>query len=297
MAVEYEVVAFNRDGSERRHEYASDDPLGPGDVIVLEGRYWLLEQVEPGGDGRPARALAKPARYRLCLRHPDGRVELGAFRRYRPSAPGLGHAFTTVEQGQPVSWQVVDARLERDEPGEPYIDLVAERDYGEVEALPDHELEHSLAAREEEEELPAAAVATLGRAGQAGLAVELVALEAGEVPDWASAERFIDALVLEEVEDDLLELCGVNPNIDARETWLDTVKRRLRSDLEEFRADVEGEHDQIEEWDFRGGRVFASIGTMEDEADPDSGHGWMCRLVDSEALGAAGFERVRKAEL
>jgi hypothetical protein len=28
-----------------------------------------------------------------------------------------------------------------------------------------------------------------------------------------------------------------------------------------------------------------------------SGHGWMCRLVDAEVLGAAGFERVRKAEL
>jgi hypothetical protein len=295
VAVKYEVVAFSRDRSERVHEYASDDPLGPGDVIVLEGRYWLLERVEPAGDGGPARALAKPARYRLCLRHPDGREELGGFRRYRPGAPGLGHAFTTVEQGQPVSWQVVDARLARDEDGEPYVELVAERDYAEVEDLPDHELEHALAAREEE--LPAGAVATLERAGQAGLAVELVALEAGEEPDWAAAERFIDALVIEEVEDDLLELCGVRPGVDPRETWLDTVKRRLRSDVEEFRADVEGEHDQIEEWDFRGGRVFASIGTMEDEADPDKGHGWICRLVDSEALGAAGFERVRKAEI
>jgi hypothetical protein len=296
VAVKYQVVAFTRGGSERVHEYASDDTLGPGDVIVLEGRCWLLEQVEPSGDGGSPRALAKPARYRLCLRHPDGRVESGAFRRYRPGAPGLGHAFTTVDQGQPVSWQVVDARLARDEEGEPYVELVAERDYSEVEALPDHELEHALAAQEEEE-LPAAAVATLERAGQAGLAVELVALEAGEEPDWAAAERFIDALVLEEVEDDLLELCGVNPNVDPRETWLDTVKRRLRSDLEEFRADVDGEHEQIEEWDFRGGRVFASIGSMEDEADPNSGHGWMCRLVDSETLGSAGFERVRKADL
>ena len=296
MAIKYEVDAFTRDGSERVHEYASEGPLGPGDVIVLEGRYWLLEQVEPGGDGGSARAIAKPARYRLCLRHPDGREEFGAFRRYRPGAPGVGHAFTTVEREQPVSWQVLEARLARDEEGEPYIELVAERDYAEVETLPDHQLEHALAAREDEE-LPATAVATLERAGQAGLAVELVALEAGEEPDWAAGERYIDALVLEEVEDDLLELCGVNPNADRRETWLDTVKRRLRSDLEELRADIEGENKQIEEWDFRGGRVFASIGTIEDEADPDSGHGWMCRLVDSEALGAAGFERVRKAEL
>ena len=33
------------------------------------------------------------------------------------------------------------------------------------------------------------------------------------------------------------------------------------------------------------------------KADPYSGHGWMCRLVDASALAAAGFERVRKAEL
>jgi hypothetical protein len=35
----------------------------------------------------------------------------------------------------------------------------------------------------------------------------------------------------------------------------------------------------------------------DDEADPDKGHGWMCRLVDSGVLAAAGFERVRKNEL
>jgi hypothetical protein len=75
------------------------------------------------------------------------------------------------------------------------------------------------------------------------------------------------------------------------------VRERLRSDLDRFRGDVEGDHDEIEEWSFRGGRIFASVGTEDDESDPDKGHGWMCRLVDSEALGAAGFERVRKAEL
>ena len=76
-----------------------------------------------------------------------------------------------------------------------------------------------------------------------------------------------------------------------------TVKERLRSDLEAFRNDVEGDHDEIEEWDFQGGRIFASVGTYEDEFDPNSGHGWMCRLTDSGALGVAGFERVRKYEL
>ena len=107
----------------------------------------------------------------------------------------------------------------------------------------------------------------------------------------------MDAVILEEIEDDLLELCGVNPGRDPRETWLDTVKERLRADLDSFRADVERNHDEIEEWDFLDGRIFAAVGTFDDEADPNSGYGWLCRLVDVSALGAAGFRRVRKAEL
>lgn len=291
----YEVVTRRRTGKERVHEFASDDPLAAGDVLRLDGRFWLIESVEPREDA-PARALAEPARYRVRLRHPDGREEVGAFRRYRPDAPRLGHAFTTVEDGRPVSWQVVEEQLARDEDGQPYLELAAARDYEEVETLPNHELEHTLAL-EREDELPAAAAAAFARAEQAGLAIELVALEPGEEPDWEAAERFIDALVIEEVEDDLIELCGVNPDTDPKETWLETVKTRLRSDLELFRADLEDDFGQIERWSFRDGRIFASVGTTDDEADPLSGHGWMCRLADAEVLGAAGFERVRKAEL
>jgi hypothetical protein len=115
--------------------------------------------------------------------------------------------------------------------------------------------------------------------------------------DVVRLEGFIDALVIDEVEDDVLELAGVNPDHDPKETWLETVKERLRADLDQFRADVEGEHDQIEEWSFRDGRIFASVGRWEDEAAAESGHGWMVRLADAEALGAAGFERIRKAQL
>jgi hypothetical protein len=296
VAFEYEVVTISRDGSERVHEYSSEEQLDAGDVLLLTGRWWLIERVEPSAGSRPARAFAEPALYRLTLRHPDGREEVGAFRRYRPDGPRLGHMFTTLVDGQPVSWEVVAAQLEQDDEVSPYLELIAERNYAEAEGeLPDHELEHTL-ARQAAEEPPDAAVATLGRAEQAGLAVELASLEAGEEPDWAEAERFIDALIIEEIGDDLLELCGVNTS-DPQETWLETVKARLRSDLDKFRDDVEGEHEQIEEWDFRGARIFASVGTVEDESDPGSGHGWLCRLNDSDALGAAGFERVRKAEL
>src|SRR4051812_13971654 len=42
--------------------------------------------------------------------------------------------------------------------------------------------------------------------------------------------RYLDSLILAEVEDDLLEQCGVDLRHDPRETWLDTVKQRLRND-------------------------------------------------------------------
>jgi hypothetical protein len=296
VALTYEVVTRNRRGKERAREFVSTDPLEVGSALYLEGRWWLIERVEPDGAGILAHVFAKPGRYRIGLRHPDGREEVGAFRRFRPDAPRLGHAFTTVEDGQPASWSVVDERLERDEAGEPYLALLAERDYEEVDAAPDHELEHAL-IRRNDERLAEVAAATLARARDRGQSVELVALEPGEAPDWEAAGRFIDALILEEIGDDLLEMCGVDPDTDPRETWIEQVKERLREDLERFRAGVEDDHDEIEEWDFLGGRVFASVGTPDDESDPDSGHGWMCRLVDSEALGAAGFARIRKPEL
>jgi hypothetical protein len=274
------------------HRYTADAALTPGDVIRIWGRDWLVEEA----DARAARAVAKPARYRLVLRHPDGREETGTFRRFRPDTPRVGHGFTTVEGGGPVSWQVVSDRLARDAEGEPYLEFVAERDYGEVEGRPaDHELEHAVAR--DDGDLPADAAAALDRAEEAGLSVELVALEPGEEPDWQEAARFVDALVLEEIEDDLLEQCGVNPGRDPRETWLGTVKERLRSDLEAFRDDIEGDHDEIEEWDFRDGRIFAVVGRFEDEADPNGGYGWMTRLLDAGVLASAGFERIRKASL
>jgi hypothetical protein len=287
---DFEVVARHRNGREHVMQYASEDPLEVGAVLRLEGRHWLIESIEG------ARAVARPARYRFTLRHPDGREEVGAFRRFRSGSPQVGHSLATIEDGQAVNWQVVDRRLARDEDGEPYLELVAARDFSEVEELSDHELEHAF-ARREEEELPEAAAATFARAEAAGLSVELVALEAGEEPDWKEAERYIDALILEEIEDDLFELCGVDVSRDPQDTWLAKVKERLLEDLQSFRADVEGDQDEIEEWSFRGARIFATVGSPDEEADPLSGHGWMCRLVDSSALTAGGFQRVQKARL
>jgi hypothetical protein len=293
VAFEYEVVTVNRAGIERVHPLVSENELSAGSVVTLDGRDWLVDAVE---DGDTIRVVAKPARYRLRLRHPDGREELGAFRRMRPDGPRLGHSFTTIEDRAAISWSVVDEAFAHDEQDEPFLDLVAERDYGEAEGdLPDHELEHALAARSDE--VPDAARERIDEATRSGLSIELVALEPEESPDWEEARRYIEALSLDTIEDDLLEMCGVDTRRDSEATWLETVKSRLRDDLDRFSADVEGDHDEIEEWDFHRGRVFAAVGAPDDEADPDSAYGWMCRLIDAGALGAAGFSRVRQPEV
>jgi hypothetical protein len=292
----YDVVVHHRTGQEHVRRHASDTQLQSGDVVRLEGRFWLIDSVEPHGAGLAGRARASPARYRLALRHPEGREEVGALRRFRPDAPRLGHTFSTLEDGRPVSWEVVDQRLARDDEDQPYLELIAQRNFAELEELPNHELEHAL-ARRTDEELPEGAAATLERADRMGLSIELVALDPGEEPDWEEAERYLDALILEEIEDDLLELSGVDPGRDPQARWLDRVKERLGSDLASFRDDVEGDHDEIEQWSFHGGWIFVSVGSEDDESDPNAGHGWMVRLYDSGVLTAAGFERVRQADL
>jgi hypothetical protein len=111
----------------------------PGSVVLLGGRNWLVERVVT-----QPRVHARPARYRLTLRHPDGRDKTGAFRRYRADGPRLGHQLTTLEDGTPISWAIVEQRLAHDEAGEPFLESIAERDYTEAESLPDHQLEHAL---------------------------------------------------------------------------------------------------------------------------------------------------------
>ena len=285
MTFSYTLVTHDRAGREHSRPYTSEDPLAPASIVLLAGRYWLIERV------KQTAAHARPARYRLTLRHPDGRLEAGAFRRFRTDAPTVGHQLTTLEDGVPVSWAVVEQRLTRDDAGDPFLELIAERDYAESDSLPDHQLEHTL---DQERDDTGAAAAVLARATEAGLAIELVGLEAGEAPDWEEAASYLESLILEELEDDLIEQCGVDTRHDPRETWLDGVKQRLREDLDSVRAEIEGTHDQIEEWDFHGSRTFAAVGSFDDDSNPRSGYGWLCRLVDAKVLQAGGFYRVRK---
>jgi hypothetical protein len=288
VAFHYDLVVSGRNGGDRARAYASDVELRMGDVVRLEGRDWLVDVADE------ERLHVVPARYRLRLHHPNGSEEAGVVRRWRPDAPRVGHYFSTFEGGRPVTWQVVSELLAHDGDGSAYLALLAQRDYSEDVDTQLHELEH---ARQDGDGAPPEAAALFRRAEAAGLAVELVALDAGDEADWDEAAVFIDALTLDEIAEYLLQICGVDLDHQPRPTWLETVKDRLGEDLSAFRGDVEGEHAEIEEWEFRDGRIFASTGTTDDEARLESGHGWMCRLLDSEALGAAGFKRVRRSEL
>ena len=176
----YDLVTRMRAGHEHTREYVSERPLAEGDVIVFRGDRWIVYRVEEQAGADHPRAFAEPARYRLILLHEDGSEEAGAVRRLRSEVPGLGHAFTTLDGRKPVSWEVTDERLVRDERGRPLLELVAERDYGEEAGdLPNHELEH-LGARAE---LPDAAAGMLARASADDLHTELVALDAGAAAD------------------------------------------------------------------------------------------------------------------
>ena len=292
---EYSVIVPGRPGSgqEHRHRLSTANDLVVGDVVRVAGGRWIVDELREAGGEREARL--EPARFRLVLLLPDGREEAGAVRRLRDDSLGGGHAFTTADEAgtHRLRWDVVESRFVRDEGGRPLIEFVAEHGLHAHEQVPDHELEHRNAQYGDLAEARAA----LEFATAAGLAVELVELEPDRDPDWDEARAFLEGLVIEEIGEDLLERCGVKPEHDPPEAWIEEVRLRLRADLASFRGDVEGPHRQIQEWQIGPRRVFASSGTWESEADPDSGHGWPCRLVDSDVLGAAGFVRLREIEL
>ena len=228
MAVEYQLVHVNRLGHELTHAYSSETELAEGDLLRVEGRDWLVDGHR--GRARTARARALPARAAPSGRAHGGRRLPPLPARRAADRPQLQHGRRRRARS---AGRSPTSASQRDEQGKPYLELTAERDYSEAEDapdLPEHELEHALARDDGRGRRRA-------RRGprQSGQLVELVALEPGEAPDWAEAERYIDALVIEEIEDDLLVLCGVDPDNDPRDGWLDTVKARLREDLRRFR--------------------------------------------------------------
>jgi hypothetical protein len=83
-------------------------------------------------------------------------------------APTLGHQFTTLEDGAPISWIVADQRLSYDEAREPFLESIAERDYSEAESLPDHQLEHAFTARQRRRRRDRHASSTAGSSRPSG---------------------------------------------------------------------------------------------------------------------------------
>ena len=197
----YDVVVVHRTGKEHVHRYTTEEPLEPGDVVRLEGRHWLSSASRATARRRSPRAIGCGFAIRTAART-SGRsaasdpTRRGSATRSPPSRTGARSAGRSSTAAGPrrerraVPRPRRGARLRRRRSD-------AARPRARAHARP-----------RSEDELPEGAEATLARAADEGLSVELVALEPGEEPDWEAAERFIDALVLEEIEDDLIEQCG-----------------------------------------------------------------------------------------
>ena len=118
----YDIVVVNRAGLRRTIAHTSEELLEQGEVIRLDGRFWIVAEVGSGAITQQVEgpddhhhvaehAVAKPARYRIRMRHPVGQEEVGVFRRFRTDAPRLGHAFATFEDGSPESWEIVEEHV------------------------------------------------------------------------------------------------------------------------------------------------------------------------------------------
>jgi len=46
MSVNYELVRRSAAAKERTQQYGSDEPLTPGEVLQLGGRFWLVESID-----------------------------------------------------------------------------------------------------------------------------------------------------------------------------------------------------------------------------------------------------------
>jgi hypothetical protein len=175
--------------------------------------------------------------------------------------------------------------------GEPFLESIAGRDYADTESLPDHQLEHAL---EQQRDDTSTADTVLARATVPGLAIELVGLEGSQAPGWDEATRYLDSLTSRNSR----TICSSNAAsipaaIRGERGW--TRPSGAFATISTASAPTsERGHDQTEEWDFHGDKIFAAQGSFDDDANPDSGYGWMCRLVDAGDLQAAGFYRVRK---
>jgi hypothetical protein len=81
----YEIVTHDRTGRERVHPYTGEDALAPGSVVLIGGRYWLVDRIEQTRVQTSRRATGSRYATRVDGKSP-GRP------RFRADAPAPGHS-------------------------------------------------------------------------------------------------------------------------------------------------------------------------------------------------------------
>ena len=253
-----------RSGKERVHPYTSEEPLAPGDVVRYEGRDWLVERLDgtrvaaeagalPAAATAPRRARgarrvpALPARRspgRAHLQHARGRAagELAGRRRA---------ARRRDEHGEPVPRPDRRARLQRAR--------------GRAAACPSTSSSTRSRARTTPRGGGRGAGARRGggpvrraRRARAGRGARLGRGRGVHRRARARGDRGRPARALRR---------RTPTAIRARRG--STPSRSGCAPISSGSGhDVEGDHDEIEEWEFRDGRIFAAVGSFEERGGP-----------------------------
>ena len=184
----YEVVTSISREKERVRRYSSDDPLAPGERAPDGWPLLARSRASKGREARPGlpRVLAKPARYRLRLRHPDGHEELGAMRRLRSGSPDgwVTHSRRSRKDSRSAGrWST--SSLSATSAASRFSTYVAERDYAEAEGSSPTMSSSTRSTVRRRGGCRRTPTRRSQRLPREGLDVELVALDPGEEPDWA----------------------------------------------------------------------------------------------------------------
>src|SRR5919204_3200296 len=187
----YEFVHVNRLGHRLTHELVSDDTLEPGAIIRSEGRGWIVDRVED------SRVFLEPARYRLscatltAIWRPARSAASGPMRR----ALATRSARSSTTRRSAGSWSRSVSRVtttaSRSTSSPP---TGTTRSATSRRACPSTSWSTPLRVTT----ISARPRQGLAEAAEAGLPVELVALEPEEAPDWDEGRRCIDALMIED---------------------------------------------------------------------------------------------------
>ena len=215
--------------------------------MTLDGRDWLVDAVE---EGDTARVVAKPARYRLRLRHPDGREELGAFRRMRAGQPATR---PLVHDARGRGSRQLGASSRRRSPTTSRTSRSSTSSPSATTARP----RATCPTTSSSTRSPASADGSGRRQGVDRRGDALRACRSSSPRSSRTRRRTGRRLAatsrpsVSTRSRTTCSSCAASTRGDDSEgTWLETVQARLRDDLESFSADVEGDHDEIEEWDF-----------------------------------------------